>query len=56
MSESAFSRGLTGRRDFTAEEKRMIADFLGYDMSWLFQPITPPERRKPKNYAAIMTA
>jgi hypothetical protein len=44
LSESAFSRGLSGRRDFLAAERERIAVFWGYLVNWLFQEIFPPER------------
>ena len=44
MSESAFSRGLSGRCDFSVKDQEKIAAFLCYPASWLFQEIVPPER------------
>ena len=40
--ESAFSRAVNGRVDFTSEERQKIADFLGYQVEWLFQEVSPP--------------
>ena len=47
VSESKFSRCLTGRLDFTDEEREKLASFLNYPVSWLFQEIAPPERKTP---------
>jgi hypothetical protein len=44
MSESRFSRCLTGRFEFSEEEKNRLAKCLGYPSSWLFQAIQPPAR------------
>jgi hypothetical protein len=44
MSESRFSRCLTGRFEFSEEEKNKLAKCLGYPASWLFQAIQPPAR------------
>jgi hypothetical protein len=44
LSESKFSRGLTGRLEFTDEERENLAALLCYPASWLFQEIVPPER------------
>ena len=41
-SESWISRRLTGRIEFTEEERRRIADTLGYPARWLFQAPEPP--------------
>jgi hypothetical protein len=44
MSESRFSRCLSGRAAFSAEERARIAALLGYPEQWLFAEITPPPR------------
>jgi transcriptional regulator with XRE-family HTH domain len=41
-SESWLSRRLTGRVDFTAEERDRVAQALGYPADWLFQAPSPP--------------
>lgn len=45
-SESWLSRRLTGRVDFTAEDRNRVAAALGYPESWLFQTPTPPQRNQ----------
>lgn len=42
MGESKFSRAMNGRIEFTAGERQKIADFLGYQVEWLFQEVSPP--------------
>jgi len=44
MHESSFSRSLSGRREFTTEEREGFANFLGYPAEWLFAEVTPPSR------------
>lgn len=44
-SESWISRRLTGRCDFSAEDRERVAQALGYPTSWLFQTPTPPTRQ-----------
>ena len=41
-SESWVSRRLTGRVEFSAEERQRIAHELGYPAEWLFQIMVPP--------------
>jgi transcriptional regulator with XRE-family HTH domain len=41
-SESWLSRRLTGRVEFTPEERERVAQSLGYPSDWLFQSPTPP--------------
>jgi len=41
-SESWLSRSLSSRVAFTDEERRRIAQTLGYPAEWLFQEPTPP--------------
>jgi hypothetical protein len=43
-SESWLSRRLTGRVDFTIEERDRVARALGYPTTWLFQAPEPPAR------------
>ncbi len=40
--ESAFSRAVNGRVEFTSEERAKIAVLLGFPETWLFQEIVPP--------------
>ncbi len=40
--ESAFSRAVNGRVEFTPQERAKIADFLGYPVEWLFEEVSPP--------------
>ena len=42
MTESRFSRCLSGRFEFSDEERRKIGALLGYSRDWLFAKITPP--------------
>jgi hypothetical protein len=44
MSESRFSRCLSGRTEFRPEERAKIAMYLGYHEGWLFQQVDPPVR------------
>lgn len=44
-SESWLSRRLTGRVEFTSEERNRIANALGYPVDWLFAIPNPPARR-----------
>lgn len=41
-SESWVSRRLTGRVEFTAEERARVARILGFPAHWLFQAPEPP--------------
>lgn len=40
--ESAFSRAVNGRVEFTSQERAKIALLLGFPEPWLFQQIVPP--------------
>ncbi len=40
-SESWLSRRLTGRVDFGSEDRRRVADALGYHSDWLFEVPKP---------------
>jgi hypothetical protein len=42
MTESRFSRCLSGRFEFSGEEQREISALLDYSRDWLFAKITPP--------------
>jgi hypothetical protein len=44
MSESRFSRCLSGRADFSSEEQRKLSMLLRYPSAWLFQEMNPPAR------------
>jgi hypothetical protein len=44
MSESKFSRCLSGRACFSAQEQEKLATALGYPVTWLFQKASPPGR------------
>jgi hypothetical protein len=44
MSESRFSRCLSGRAHFSLEEQQKLASFLDYPVAWLFQKVSPPRR------------
>ena len=41
-SESWLSRRLTGRCDFSAEDRDRVAHALGYPAEWLFETPNPP--------------
>jgi hypothetical protein len=43
ITESRFSRCLSGRADFSAEEMERLVHLLGYPHYWLFQEVVPPE-------------
>jgi len=45
-SESWLSRRLTGRVEFTPEDRNRVARALGYPADWLFQTPTPPLRNQ----------
>jgi len=54
VSESALSRKLTGRREFTVEERARIAEILSargatLDASWLFSEPVPPRAKREEN-------
>jgi hypothetical protein len=42
VSETRFSRCLSGRAEFSQQEKEKLATFLAYPVAWLFQEIIPP--------------
>lgn len=42
MSEWRFSRALQGRSEFSSDERRRIAEVLGYAEEWLFATVVPP--------------
>jgi hypothetical protein len=44
MSESRFSRCLSGRTCFSVQEQQKLASALGYPVAWLFQKVSPPRR------------
>lgn len=44
MSESRFSRCLTGRTEFSSDERERLARYFGYPEEWLFQQVNPPAR------------
>jgi transcriptional regulator with XRE-family HTH domain len=52
-SESWLSRRLTGRVDFTQEDRERVARALGYPAEWLFQTPTPPIREAPTQLEPI---
>jgi hypothetical protein len=43
ISEGAFCHKLSGQKEFAPHEKQRIAEFLGYQASWLFAELRPPE-------------
>jgi DNA-binding transcriptional regulator YdaS (Cro superfamily) len=43
-SEARLSRCLSGRTNFTAEERFAIARVLGFSEAWLFEEAAPPAR------------
>jgi hypothetical protein len=44
MSESKFSRCLSGRAKLSPEERKKLAKHLGFPLAWLFQQVSPPPR------------
>jgi len=46
MSESRFSRCLSGRAEFTSGERQGLASRLSYPEDWLFQEVSPPESKR----------
>jgi hypothetical protein len=52
MSESRFSRCLSGRAEFSDEERRKLSVFLGYPETWLFQEVSPPARLQQAEHSA----
>jgi hypothetical protein len=42
LSESSFSRAISGRREFTPEERERVAAVLGFPSAWLFAKARPP--------------
>ena len=56
MSESRFSRCLSGRAEFSPEERQRLTDVLDYPDAWLFREVTPPQPlQKLENYVELMT-
>ena len=49
LSESTFSRALSGRRDFSPEERERIAKVLSFPSTWLFAEPQPPHPATPSN-------
>lgn len=49
MSETRFSRCLSGRADFSQEERVSLATYLGYETGWLFQEVI----RAPKYQSTV---
>ncbi len=43
-SESWLSRRLNGRFEFSPEDRKTVAQALGYPEGWLFEEIAPPTR------------
>jgi transcriptional regulator with XRE-family HTH domain len=43
-SESWLSRRLTGRVEFTPEDRGRVAQTVGYPVAWLFEEPAPPAR------------
>jgi hypothetical protein len=41
-SEARLSRCLSGRTEFTPDERTAIARALGFPESWLFEEVAPP--------------
>jgi hypothetical protein len=44
MSETRFSRCLSGRAKFLPEERKRLASHLSYPAEWLFLAASPPPR------------
>ena len=52
-SESWLSRRLTGRVDFSPEDRKRVAQALGYPEPWLFQTTTPLAREESAGLIAV---
>jgi hypothetical protein len=46
MTETAFSKALTGRSAFSPDQRYAIARLLGFSAVWLFAEVVPPRRRR----------
>lgn len=44
LGEARFSRCLSGRSQFTSEERERVAGALGYSLDWLFTEIRVPRQ------------
>ena len=44
-SEARLSRCLSGREDFSSEERSAIASILGFPLEWLFEEAMPPAKK-----------
>jgi hypothetical protein len=44
-SEARLSRCLSGRTNFTQEERSALSRVLRYSESWLFEEVEPPARK-----------
>jgi hypothetical protein len=56
LSESSFSRALSGRRDFNPEERERIAKVLCFPLPWLFAKPRPPRSVSPSDDTTQPTA
>jgi hypothetical protein len=45
-SEARLSRCLSGRTQFTVEERAELSRVLGFSEAWLFEAVEPPARKK----------
>jgi transcriptional regulator with XRE-family HTH domain len=52
-SESWVSRRLSGRVEFTDNDRERVAEILGYPANWLFQPPKPPARSQSAQLAHV---
>jgi hypothetical protein len=44
-SEARLSRCLSGRANFSSEERFAIASILGFPQEWLFEEAMPPDKK-----------
>lgn len=53
LNETRFSRGLSGRVEFSPEEQAKLARLLRYPKDWLFEEISPPRRAQRRSASEI---
>jgi hypothetical protein len=53
ISETRFSRCLTGRIAFSVPERERLAQLIGYPQDWLFQEVAPPQRERSHRLQAV---
>jgi hypothetical protein len=56
LNETRFSRGLSGRVEFSLEERAKLACFLRYPEKWLFEEMDPPTLKRTQRGSTSETA